>query len=145
VRETTKAAIAAKPPALAVTASAVLARAVIIGGGILACGFAALALFSIRRDFAGRAQAERALHDADEYPELPLRERASSEHVALAQMASGIAHDINNAISPVTLYIDSLLEDEPGLSARGRIQLEIIQRAVDDVARTVARMRETLR
>jgi signal transduction histidine kinase len=75
---------------------------------------------------------------------LPLRERTSSECVALAQMASGIAHDINNAISPVTIYIDSLLEDEPGLSARGRVQLEIIQRAVDDVARTVARMRELL-
>ena len=29
---------------------------------------------------------------------------------ALGQMASGIAHDINNAISPVALYTDSLLE-----------------------------------
>jgi CHASE3 domain sensor protein len=127
-------------------ASAVLARAVIVGGGILACGFGGWALIAIRRDFAGRAQAERALPDAGENLELPLRERerTSSERVALPQMASGIAHDINNAISPVTLYIDSLLEDEPGLSARGRVQLEIIQRAVDDVARTVARMREFL-
>ena len=31
---------------------------------------------------------------------------------ALGQMASGIAHDINNAISPVTLYTDALLEQE---------------------------------
>jgi signal transduction histidine kinase len=125
-------------------ASAVLARVVIVGGVILACGFAGWTLFALRRDFAGRAQAERALGDAGETLELPLRERTSSECVALDQMASGIAHDINNAISPVTLYIDSLLEDEPGLSARGRVQLEIIQRAVDDVARTVARMREFL-
>ena len=29
---------------------------------------------------------------------------------ALGQMASGIAHDINNAISPVALYTESLLE-----------------------------------
>ena len=31
---------------------------------------------------------------------------------ALGQMASGIAHDINNAISPVALYTESLLENE---------------------------------
>lgn len=60
-------------------------------------------------------------------------------------MASGIAHDINNAISPVALYTESLLEREPGLSARGRRQLETIQRAIDDVAETVARMREFYR
>ena len=35
---------------------------------------------------------------------------------ALGQMASGIAHDINNAISPVALYTESLLESEPNLS-----------------------------
>ena len=35
---------------------------------------------------------------------------------ALGQMASGIAHDINNAISPIALYTESLLEREPNLS-----------------------------
>jgi CheY-like chemotaxis protein len=60
-------------------------------------------------------------------------------------MASGIAHDINNAISPITLYAEALLETEPGLSERGRGYLEIIQRAIDDVAQTVARMREFYR
>jgi CheY-like chemotaxis protein len=60
-------------------------------------------------------------------------------------MASGIAHDINNAISPVALYTDSLLEREPNLSAPGRDQLEIIRRAIHDVATTVARMREFYR
>jgi PAS domain S-box-containing protein len=64
---------------------------------------------------------------------------------ALGQMASGIAHDINNAISPVALYTDSLLEKEPNLSAQGRGQLETIQRAIHDVAATVARMREFYR
>jgi GAF domain-containing protein len=39
---------------------------------------------------------------------------------ALGQMASGIAHDINNAISPVSLYTESLLEREPNLSERTR-------------------------
>ncbi|HZF16049.1 MAG TPA: PAS domain S-box protein [Steroidobacteraceae bacterium] len=64
---------------------------------------------------------------------------------ALGQMASGIAHDINNAISPVALYTEALLEREPNLSDRARKQLEIIQRAVDDVAQTVARMGEFYR
>src|SRR5581483_12231566 len=52
---------------------------------------------------------------------------------ALGQMASGIAHDINNAISPVALYTDMLLEQEKGLSNRTRQFLEITQRAIDDV------------
>ncbi len=64
---------------------------------------------------------------------------------ALGQMASGIAHDINNAISPVALYTDSLLEKETSLSERGRGQLKTVQRAIHDVAATVARMREFYR
>ena len=64
---------------------------------------------------------------------------------ALGQIASGIAHDINNAISPVALYTESLLEREPNLSARTRSYLTTIQRAIEDVAGTVARMREFYR
>jgi len=64
---------------------------------------------------------------------------------ALGQMASGIAHDINNAISPVSLYTQSLLEKEPNLSERARKYLHTIKHAIDDVAETVARMREFYR
>jgi PAS domain S-box-containing protein len=64
---------------------------------------------------------------------------------ALGQMASGIAHDINNAISPVALYTESLLETEPGLSPRARDYLQTIQRAIEDVAHTVSRMKEFYR
>ncbi|MEO8315031.1 MAG: ATP-binding protein [Pseudomonadota bacterium] len=64
---------------------------------------------------------------------------------ALGQMASGIAHDINNAISPVSLYTEVLLEREAGLSERARGFLTTIQKAIDDVARTVSRMREFYR
>ena len=64
---------------------------------------------------------------------------------ALGQMASGIAHDINNAISPVALYTESLLEREPGLSERARGYLATIQTAIEDVAETVSRMREFYR
>jgi signal transduction histidine kinase len=64
---------------------------------------------------------------------------------ALGQMASGIAHDINNAISPVALYTESLLARETSLSEHARNCLKTIQRAIDDVAQTVARMREFYR
>ena len=60
----------------------------------------------------------------------------------LGQMASGIAHDINNAISPMALSTELLLETESELSPRTRKHLEMIQRGTDDVARTVARIRE---
>jgi CheY-like chemotaxis protein len=45
----------------------------------------------------------------------------------------------------VVLYTESLLEKEPDLSPRARSHLETIQRAIDDVAQTVARMREFYR
>jgi signal transduction histidine kinase/CheY-like chemotaxis protein len=64
---------------------------------------------------------------------------------ALGQMASGIAHDINNAIAPAGLYTESLLESEPNLSPRARNYLETIGRAIGDVAQTVARMGEFYR
>ena len=63
----------------------------------------------------------------------------------LGQMASGIAHDINNAMSPVALYTDVMLERDLSLSAQSRSYLQIIQQAVGDVAQTVARMREFYR
>src|SRR3972149_1271034 len=41
--------------------------------------------------------------------------------------------------------MDSLWEKEPHLSPRAREYLETVQRAIDDVAHTVARMREFYR
>jgi signal transduction histidine kinase/ActR/RegA family two-component response regulator len=64
---------------------------------------------------------------------------------ALGQMASGIAHDINNALSPVALYTEAMLETEKGLSPAARSQLEVIRRAVEDVGHTIGRMREFYR
>jgi len=64
---------------------------------------------------------------------------------ALGEMASGIAHDINNAISPVGLYAELLMSSEPKLSEVGRNRLTTIRRAIDDVAGTIERMREFYR
>jgi PAS domain S-box-containing protein len=60
---------------------------------------------------------------------------------ALGQIASGVAHDINNALSPAALYAQSMLSHEKNLSPRARDQLGVIKRAIDDVSRTVQRMR----
>lgn len=95
---------------------------------------------------AHQAQLHAALQQA--YDDLRQTQQAVMQQErlrALGQMASGIAHDINNAISPVALYTESLLEREPNLSERARGYLETIQRAIDDVAQTVARMREFYR
>jgi signal transduction histidine kinase/ActR/RegA family two-component response regulator len=64
---------------------------------------------------------------------------------ALGQMASGVAHDINNAVAPIALYTDSLLEHETGLSERARGYLSIIRRAIADVGETVKGMRDFYR
>lgn len=63
----------------------------------------------------------------------------------LGHIASGLAHDINNALSPVALYTDALLMSETNISDQGRQQLQTIQLAVEDVAETVARIREFYR
>ncbi len=82
------------------------------------------------------------------YDELRQSQQTVLQHErlrALGEMASGIAHDINNAISPVTIYTQLLLQQEANLSVEARESLETIERAIDDVAATVARLREFYR
>jgi signal transduction histidine kinase/CheY-like chemotaxis protein len=64
---------------------------------------------------------------------------------ALGQMASGIAHDINNALSPILGYSDLLLTKMPGIPDEAKKYLHIINQASDDIARILARMREFYR
>jgi signal transduction histidine kinase/CheY-like chemotaxis protein len=95
---------------------------------------------------AHQAQMYGALQQA--YDDLRRSQQAIMEQErlrVLGQMASGIAHDINNALSPVALYTESLLEREANVSPRVRAYLETTQRAIDDVAHTVGRMREFYR
>lgn len=94
----------------------------------------------------GQAQLHEALQQA--YDELRQTQQIVLQQErlrALGEMASGVAHDINNALSPAALYTESLLEKERGLSEGARQQLQTIQRAIEDVAQTVARLREFYR
>jgi signal transduction histidine kinase/CheY-like chemotaxis protein len=125
-----------------------------VTGVLMAARREADAFSGIDRDFLRQLseQAALATHQADlygalqkAYDDLRQSQQAIMQQErlrALGQLASGIAHDINNAISPISLYVDALLEKEAGLSPRGRDSLQTIARAIEDVAETVARMRE---
>ena len=91
---------------------------------------------------AHHAQLYGALEAA--YNDLRQTQEAAMQHErlsALGQMASGVAHDINNAITPIALYAETLLDHEKGLSPQGRNYLQIIDHAIHDVAQTITRLR----
>ena len=64
---------------------------------------------------------------------------------ALGQMASGIAHDINNALSPIVGFADLLTRGETALSANGKKYIQYIKTAGEDIAHIVARLRDFYR
>ncbi|MDE2304419.1 MAG: response regulator, partial [Gammaproteobacteria bacterium] len=80
-------------------------------------------------------------HLRDSQEEIVRRERLS----ALGRLARGIAHDVNNVITPAALYADELLEHEENLSAGTRERLEVIRRAIRDVGQTVSRLHDVYR
>lgn len=87
-----------------------------------------------------------ALEDA--FDDLRRSQQAALQHErlrALGEMASGIAHDINNGISPLSLYIESLQAYEHGLSDVGREKLQTMELAVNSISKTVERMRHFYR
>jgi signal transduction histidine kinase/CheY-like chemotaxis protein len=92
--------------------------------------------------------AERTRELEVAYQTLRQTQQASMQHErlrALGRMASGIAHDINNALTPATLYAQSLLDHDKTLNAEARNDLAVIQQAIDDVTQTVARIKEFYR
>jgi signal transduction histidine kinase/CheY-like chemotaxis protein len=64
---------------------------------------------------------------------------------ALGQMASGVAHDINNALCPIVAYSELLLKTFPDLPEVARRNLQVIHRAGGDIAHIVKRLREFCR
>jgi signal transduction histidine kinase/CheY-like chemotaxis protein/HAMP domain-containing protein len=64
---------------------------------------------------------------------------------ALGQMASGIAHDVNNALSPVVGFSDLILKNAHGLDENVKKYLKYIRTAGEDIAHIVTRLREFYR
>jgi signal transduction histidine kinase/CheY-like chemotaxis protein len=64
---------------------------------------------------------------------------------ALGQMASGVAHDVNNALTPIVGYCDVLNGMTPKLPDGALRSLKVIKKSGEDIARIVARMREFYR
>src|SRR3569833_2627210 len=64
---------------------------------------------------------------------------------ALGQMASVIAHDVYNALSPVVGFSDIIMNGDFGLDSRGKKYLKYIRTAGEDIAHIVARLREFYR
>jgi signal transduction protein with GAF and PtsI domain len=64
---------------------------------------------------------------------------------ALGQMASGIAHDINNALCPIVVYTDMLLQKSRDMEDETSKYLKNIKTAGEDISHIVSRMREFYR
>ncbi|MFO1499064.1 MAG: ATP-binding protein [Verrucomicrobiota bacterium] len=64
---------------------------------------------------------------------------------ALGQMASGVAHDINNSLTPIIGYSDFLLENLASLPDESRNHLQCIRTAAGDIAHMVEQVRQFYR
>jgi signal transduction histidine kinase/ActR/RegA family two-component response regulator len=92
--------------------------------------------------------AERTRELETAYENLRETQQASMQQErlrSLGRMASGIAHDINNALTPATLYTQSLLDHDKSLGTEARNDLTVVLQAIDDVAQTVSRIKEFYR
>lgn len=104
---------------------------------------------------AERKRAEASLKDSNRRLKEALDELAAMQKQivqqerlrALGQMASGVAHDFNNALSPVLGFSSILLEDPEQLADREKVlkYLQIINTAGKDAANVVSRLREFYR
>jgi signal transduction histidine kinase len=88
------------------------------------------------------AELERAYNDLQKTQQTVMQQERLR---ALGQMASGIAHDINNALSPIVGFADLLVRGETALSPNGKKYLQYIKTAGDDITHIVARLREFYR
>ena len=106
-------------------------------------------------DMTERLEAERALAQKNEQLEQALTalRAAQSQLVererlrALGQMASGIAHDLNNSLSPVLGFAELMLNDPAVLrdEERSRRYLQMIHTGAGDAAHVVRRLSEFYR
>jgi len=64
---------------------------------------------------------------------------------ALGQMASGVVHDINNALCPIVAYSEQMLNTTTNLSDVGRRYLKVIRRSAEDISHIVQHLRDFYR
>ena len=64
---------------------------------------------------------------------------------ALGQMASGVAHEINNALSPIVGFAELIEHGESSLTADDQRHLDYIKTAGKDITQIVTRLREFYR
>jgi PAS domain S-box-containing protein len=106
-------------------------------------------------DITERKQAEQALRDSNVQSEKALTElEQTQQHMiqqerlrALGQMASGIAHEFNDALSPI-MGFSELFMVRPNILAdptKAKRYLEGIRTAAEDAAHVVSRLREFYR
>ncbi len=88
------------------------------------------------------AELAKAYHDLQQTQQTVMQQERLR---ALGQMASGIAHDINNALSPIVGFADLLNRGETNLSVNGKKYLDYIKTAGEDIAHIVARLRDFYR
>jgi signal transduction histidine kinase/CheY-like chemotaxis protein len=99
---------------------------------------AAIGLFSTALERRLRQARRRAEDEALKSREILI----SQERIRVAgQLASGIAHDLNNTLNVIRLRLATLLSDSAVLN-KHEIALRTIERAVEDAALTVSRVRE---
>lgn len=104
---------------------------------------------------AERKRAEASLQESNRQLKEALTELAGMQKQivrqerlrALGQMASGVAHDFNNALSPILGFSSILLEDPLQLDDKDKVMkyLQVINTAGKDAANVVSRLREFYR
>ena len=87
-----------------------------------------------------KSELERAIHDLQEYQE----ELINHEKVrAIGELASGVAHDLNNLLVPAALYAELVLE-RSDLDDETREQVELIGRSVRESSAVISGLQQDM-
>jgi signal transduction histidine kinase/ActR/RegA family two-component response regulator len=99
---------------------------------------AAIGLFSTALERRQRRAQRRAEENLLKSREILVEQ----ERMRIAgQLAAGIAHDLNNTLNVIQLRFALVVQDKEVVAKHG-VRLEAINRAIEDAAQTVARVRE---
>jgi signal transduction histidine kinase/ActR/RegA family two-component response regulator len=99
---------------------------------------AAIGLFSTALERRQRRAQRRAEENLLKSREMLVEQ----ERMRIAgQLAAGIAHDLNNTLNVIRLRFALVIQDQEVVAKHG-VRLEAINRAIEDAAQTVARVRE---